>query len=242
MGQKVHPLGLRLGITQKHRSVWFSKFDNYPSLILEDKNIRSYIFKKYSKAHIIDVLIKRYRTTQNIETKEPIDLVEVSINTALPSKILNRKNTKESLTELKGILENICYKQRLNNNFFNSLIDKKFHTPKVEIILNVFKVEDIYSEASVLADYLIQQLEERVPFRSALKKTLNRTRFTKLKGIKIQISGRLNGAEIARTEWVRKGRVPLQTLRADIDYSYKTAKTIYGILGIKVWLFKGEKT
>nr|UEN67762.1 ribosomal protein S3 [Ulva prolifera] len=231
MGQKIHPLGLRLGITQKHRSVWFSKFDNYPRLILEDKNIRSYIFKKYSKAHIIDVLIKRYRTTQNIETKEPIDLVEVSINTALPSKILNRKNTKESLAELKSILENICYSERLNKNL-----------PKVEIILNVFKVEDIYSEASVLADYLIQQLEERIPFRSALKKTLNRTRFTKLKGIKIQISGRLNGAEIARTEWVRKGRVPLQTLRADIDYSYKTAKTIYGILGIKVWLFKGEKT
>lgn len=231
MGQKIHPLGLRLGITQKHRSVWFSKFDNYPRLILEDKNIRSYIFKKYSKAHIIDVLIKRYRTTQNIETKEPIDLVEVSINTALPSKILNRKNTKESLAELKSILENICYLERLNKNL-----------PKVEIILNVFKVEDIYSEASVLADYLIQQLEERIPFRSALKKTLNRTRFTKLKGIKIQISGRLNGAEIARTEWVRKGRVPLQTLRADIDYSYKTAKTIYGILGIKVWLFKGEKT
>nr|YP_009256604.1 30S ribosomal protein S3 [Ulva linza]ANH54363.1 30S ribosomal protein S3 [Ulva linza] len=231
MGQKIHPLGLRLGITQKHRSVWFSKFDNYPRLILEDKNIRSYIFKKYSKAHIIDVLIKRYRTTQNLETKEPIDLVEVSINTALPSKILNRKNTKESLAELKSILENICYSERLNKNL-----------PKVEIILNVFKVEDIYSEASVLADYLIQQLEERIPFRSALKKTLNRTRFTKLKGIKIQISGRLNGAEIARTEWVRKGRVPLQTLRADIDYSYKTAKTIYGILGIKVWLFKGEKT
>nr|QXI88221.1 ribosomal protein S3 [Ulva intestinalis] len=231
MGQKIHPLGLRLGITQKHRSIWFSKFDSYPRLILEDKDIRSYISKKYSKAHIIDVLIKRYRTTQNIETKQPVDLVEVSINTALPSKILNRKNTKESLTELKGILENICYKKRLNKNL-----------PKVEIILNVFKVEDVYSEASVLADYLIQQLEERIPFRSALKKTLNRTKFTKLKGIKIQIAGRLNGAEIARTEWVRKGRVPLQTLRADIDYSYKTAKTIYGILGIKVWLFKGEKT
>lgn len=231
MGQKVHPLGLRLGITQKHRSTWFSKFDNYPRLILEDKNIRSYIFKKYSKAHIINVLIKRYRTTQNIETKETIDLIEISIHTALPSKILNSKNTKQSLTELKDTLEKICYKQRINKNL-----------PKTEIILNVLKVEDVYSEASVLADYLIQQLEDRIPFRSALKKTLNRTRFTKLKGIKIQIAGRLNGAEIARTEWVRKGRVPLQTLRADIDYSYKTAKTIYGILGIKVWLFKGEKT
>lgn len=229
MGQKIHPLGLRLGITQKHRSIWFSKFNKYPYLILEDTNLRSYIFNKYPKAHIVDIIIKRYRTTQNLETKELVDLIEVTINTALPSKILNRKDKKQNLTELKILLEKLCQKQRNNNNL-----------PKVEILLNVFKIDDVYLEASVLADYLIQQLEQRVPFRSALKKTLNRTR--KLKGIKIQIAGRLNGAEIARTEWVRKGRVPLQTLRADIDYSYKTAKTIYGILGIKIWLFKGEQT
>lgn len=229
MGQKIHPLGLRLGITQKHRSIWFSQFNNYPYLILEDTNLRSYIFNKYPKAHIVDIIIKRYRTTQNLETKELIDLIEVTINTALPSKILNRKDKKQNLTELKNLLEQFCQKQRKNNNL-----------PKVEILLNVFKIDDVYLEASVLADYLIQQLEQRIPFRSALKKTLNRTR--KLKGIKIQIAGRLNGAEIARTEWVRKGRVPLQTLRADIDYSYKTAKTIYGILGIKIWLFKGEQT
>ena len=229
MGQKVHPLGLRLGITQKHRSIWFSKFSNYPYLILEDTNIRSYISKKYSKAHITDILIKRYKTTQNIETKKSIDLIEITINTALPSKILDRKNKKKSLSELKSILEKLCQKQRNNKNF-----------PKAEIILNICKIDDIYLEASVLADYLIQQLEQRIPFRSALKKTLNRTR--KVKGIKIQIAGRLNGAEIARTEWIRKGRVPLQTLRANIDYSYKTAKTIYGILGIKIWLFKGEQT
>jgi len=229
MGQKIHPLGLRLGITQKHRSIWFSKFNKYPSLILEDTNIRSYILNKYSKAHIVDIIIKRYRTTQNLETKEFIDLIEVTINTALPSKILNHKDKKQDLTELKNLLENFCQKQRNNNNL-----------PKLKIILKISKIDDVYLEASILADYLIQQLEQRVPFRSALKKTLNRTR--KLKGIKIQIAGRLNGAEIARTEWVRKGRVPLQTLRADIDYSYKTAKTIYGILGIKVWLFKGEQT
>ena len=229
MGQKIHPVGLRLGITQKHRSIWFSKFNNYRYLLLEDKNIRSYIFNKYPQAHIVDIIIKRYRTTQNIETKEYIDLIEVTINTALPSKILNRKDKKQNLTELKNLLENFCNKKRNHNNL-----------PKVEILLNIFKIDEVYLEASVLADYLIQQLEQRVPFRSALKKTLNRTR--KVQGIKIQIAGRLNGAEIARTEWVRKGRVPLQTLRADIDYSYKTAKTIYGILGIKIWLFKGEKT
>ena len=143
MGQKIHPLGLRLGITQKHRSIWFSKFNNYPYLILEDTNIRSYIFNKYSKAHIVDIIIKRYRTTQNLETKELIDLVEVTINTALPSKILNRKDKKQNLLELKNKLEKLCQKERINNNL-----------PKVEISLNIFKIDDIYLEASVLADYL----------------------------------------------------------------------------------------
>ena len=227
MGQKIHPLGLRLGITQKHRSIWFSKFNNYPSLILEDTNIRSYILQKYPDAHIVDILIKRYRTTKNIKKNESIDLIEINIHTALPSKLLDCKNKEKGLKELKILLEKFCQKKRNN-------------LPKVEILLNIVKVDDIYLKASVLADYLITQLEQRVPFRSALKKTLNRTQ--NLKGIKIQIAGRLNGAEIARTEWVRKGRVPLQTLRADIDYSYKTAKTIYGILGIKIWLFKGEQT
>lgn len=231
MGQKVHPLGLRLGITQKHRSNWFATCKNYPRLVLEDKLLRLYIFNKYSTAHIVDVIIQRYRTTQDIETKQPVDFIEISIHTALPGKIVDLTKTQNNLTELKNQLESICKKNRTQKNL-----------PKVEIILNIFKVENAYSEASILADYLIQQLEERVPFRTALKKSLNRTKFTKTKGIKIQIAGRLNGAEIARTEWVRKGRVPLQTLRADIDYSYKTAKTIYGILGIKVWVFKGEKT
>lgn len=235
MGQKVHPLGLRIGITQQHRSKWFAKSNNYPQLILEDKLLRSYILEKYATANIVDIIINRRRTTQHIETKQYIDLVEISINAAVPGKILDRTQPQTNITKLKTNLEKLCQKERNKNN--SNLV-----TPKIQIILNIFKVENAYAEASVIADYLIQQLEERVPFRSALKKSLKRMRLAKLKGIKIQISGRLNGAEIARTEWVRKGRVPLQTLRADIDYSYKTAKTIYGILGIKVWTFKGEKT
>lgn len=233
MGQKVHPLGLRIGITQQHRSKWFAKSNIYPQLILEDKLLRSYILEKYATANIVDIIINRRRTTQHIETKQYIDLVEISINAAVPGKILDRTQTQNNITQLKTNLEQLCQKERNK---------KSLVAPKIQIILNIFKVENAYAEASVIADYLIQQLEERVPFRSALKKSLKRMRLAKLKGIKIQISGRLNGAEIARTEWVRKGRVPLQTLRADIDYSYKTAKTIYGILGIKVWTFKGEKT
>ena len=235
MGQKVHPLGLRIGITQQHRSKWFATSSHYAQLILEDKLLRSYILEKYATANIVNIIINRRRTTQDIETKKYIDLVEVSINAAVPGKILDRTQTQNNITELKTNLENLCQKQR--NKQSDRLV-----VPQIRIILNIFKVENAYAEASVIADYLIQQLEERVPFRSALKKSLKRMRLAKLKGIKIQISGRLNGAEIARTEWVRKGRVPLQTLRADIDYEYKTAKTIYGILGIKVWTFKGEKT
>lgn len=229
MGQKVHPLGLRIGITQKHRSNWFANAKTYPRYILEDQLIRGYILKKYLSASIVDIRITRQLTTQDIETKEKVDVVEISIHSALPSKILDSTKAENSLNELKIEIEKLCQKERLKQNL-----------PTIQVILTIFKIDNLYSEASVIADYLIKQLEERVPFRSALKKSLKQTRFAKLKGIKIQIAGRLNGAEIARTEWVRKGRVPLQTLKADIDYSYKTAKTIYGILGIKIWIFKGE--
>ncbi len=230
MGQKVHPLGLRIGITQKHRSKWFTNSKNYSRLLLEDKLLRSFISNNYPTANIVDILINRRRTTQDIKTKKSIDFVEISIYAAIPEKMLGLKQTKKNILELKSNLEKLCQKNRLKKNL-----------PELKIILKIFKIEKAYTRASVLADYLIQQLEERVPFRSALKKCLTRTNGEKLQGIKIQIAGRLNGAEIARTEWVRKGRVPLQTLRANMDYSYKTAKTIYGILGIKVWTFNGEK-
>jgi small subunit ribosomal protein S3 len=230
MGQKIHPLGLRIGITQKHRSDWFARVNDYPRLLLEDKVLRCYILNKYATTTISQLHISRLQTALNLETQEICDLVEISIHTATPGQIVDRDNPQKNIRELKRELEKLCQQTRTKSNL-----------PKIRIILTIFQVKNAYSDASVLADFLIQQLEQRVPFRLALKKTLNRTRRAKLKGIKIQISGRLNGAEIARTEWVRKDRVPLQTLRADIDYSYKVAKTIYGILGIKVWTFKGEK-
>jgi len=230
MGQKIHPLGLRIGITQKHHSNWFAKQKDYARLLLEDKKLRSYILNKYATLNISQFYIARAQTTQNLETLKIVDFVEISIHTPTPFQIVGRSNSKQKIMELTKELENLCQQNR-----------KKLNLPKIRIMLRIFKVKNVYAEASVLADFLIQQLEQRISFRSALKKTLNRTRRAQLKGIKIQISGRLNGAEIARTEWVRKGRVPLQTLRADIDYSYKVAKTIYGILGIKVWTFKGEK-
>jgi len=234
MGQKIHPLGFRLGVTQEHRSKWFANAKNYPRLVLEDKKIRDFLYQSYPKASIVDIQIFRRQTTLDMESKSSIDVTEISVYAAVPGKIMGRSKSSNSpftITDLKDQLESLCMPSRLQQKL-----------PTLRISLTLFKVQSPYSSASVIADSLIQQLEERKPFRSALKKSLKSTsRFANLKGIKIQISGRLNGAEIARSEWVRKGRVPLQTLRADIDYSAKSAKTIYGILGIKVWAFKGDK-
>ena len=109
-----------------------------------------------------------------------------------------------------------------------------------QVTINVLEVEKIDLDANLLADVVVEQLEKRVPFRRAIREALQRAQNQNVNGIKIQVSGRLNGAEIARSEWIREGRVPLQTLRADIDYATKEANTIYGVLGIKVWLFKSE--
>ena len=118
-------------------------------------------------------------------------------------------------------------------------INKKL-TKRTQLRINVLEVTEPDREAAIIAEFIAQQLEKRVAFRRAIRQAIQRAQKANIKGIKIQVSGRLNGAEIARSEWIREGRVPLQTLRADIDYSYKRAQTIYGVLGIKVWLFKGE--
>ena len=224
MGQKTHPLGFRLGVTQQHRSKWFANQHDYPFLILQDKLLREKILSKYPDANIVDIFINRNQITQNLEE---MTLISISIHTAVPGKIVG--SVSGTLDALSVELESLCEKHSSK-------------TLKSQILVSVTKVQNPYSSASIISDYLIEQLEQRVPFRAALKKALERIRLAKLEGVKIQISGRLNGAEIARTEWVRKGRVPLQTLRADIDYASKSAKTIYGILGIKVWTFKGELT
>jgi len=236
MGQKIHPLGLRIGITQKHRSKWCTNTTDYPRFILEDKLLRDYLFKKYAAANIVDIIIHRRQRAKDLKTQEPIDLIEIFIHTPVPIKILNKNKQKsqESMISLRSDLEKLCQKKRRKENL-----------PEVRLSVNVLKVFDQYTEASIIADDLIKQLEARVPFRLALKKVLKPVldllKKKKLNGIRIQIAGRLNGAEIARTEWFREGRIPLHTLRADVNYCYKTAKTIYGIMGIKVWTFK-EKT
>lgn len=206
MGQKTHPLGFRLGITQKHKSIWYAHFDQYSKMIEEDFKIRSCFHSLQKKANISNIEVNR----NGLNTQ-----IYLNIQTAKPGVLVG-----ENGLEMKNLLSN------LQKVLFN---EKK-------ITLNIVEVD---CNASLIADLIIVQLEKRVAFRRAIRNALKEVQ-KKVKGIKIQVSGRLNGAEIARSEWIREGRVPLQTLRAEIDYAAKEASTIYGILGVKVWLFNKE--
>ena len=214
MGHKTHPLGFRLGITQEHKSAWYSKLNVYSKLIHEDFLIRNIIFKFLKKNSIKSTGITKILISRN-NTADQIDL---EIQTAKPGVLVGESGA--------GL-------EKMDKSLTNLLPTKKTR-------INIIEITNVYQHADLLADILVVQLEERIPFRRAMKAIIERVQEQQIKGIKIQIAGRVNGAEIARTEWLREGRVPLQTLRADIDYSYKTAQTIYGILGVKVWIFKGD--
>lgn len=216
MGHKTHPLGFRLGITQQHRSAWYSKLNGYSKLIQEDFKIRKLIFDILEKTSIKSPGITNIFINRNTISAQ----IDIIVETAKPGILVGEAG--KTLSKIDKSLTRLLPTQK-------TLIDV------IEI-----KKENIYQHADLIADMLVSQLEDRIPFRRAMKGILEEAQKEKIKGIKIQIAGRVNGAEIARTEWLREGRVPLQTLRADIDYSYKTAQTIYGILGIKVWLFKGD--
>nr|YP_009257578.1 ribosomal protein S3 [Coeloseira compressa]ANH09661.1 ribosomal protein S3 [Coeloseira compressa] len=209
MGQKTHPLGFRIGITQEHKSSWFAKTNIYPKLINEDYKIRSYIETQLHNASISLIYIER-----------KIDQIEINIHTGRPGIIVGKMGT--GINKLRKKLQEI-----LNN--------------PTQIRLNIVEITEPDKKAELISGFIAQQLEKRIAFRRAIRQGIQRSQKTNIQGIKVQVSGRLNGAEIARSEWIREGRVPLQTLRADIDYSHKTAQTIYGVLGIKVWIFNKEK-
>lgn len=210
MGQKTHPLGFRLGITQTHRSSWFEDSKNYPKTLEEDFKIRTYLEKELTAAGISKILINRKS-----------DQIEVELQTSRPGIVVGRSGS--GIEKIKEDLNKIT-----NNS--------------KQIRINVTELANPDGDASIIAEFIAQQLEKRVAFRRATRQAIQRAQKSNVQGIKVQVSGRLNGAEIARTEWVREGRVPLQTIRADIDYATKKAFTIYGILGIKVWVFNGELT
>jgi len=209
VGQKIHPIGLRLGITQEHRSQWFADPKRYPGLLQEDYKIRGYIEKTLSNAGLSGIRIER-----------KADQIDLEIRTARPGVVVGRGGAGiESLRQ--GLQKQLGGSDR-------------------QIRINVVEVERVDADAALIGEYIAQQLERRVSFRRVVRQAMQRAQRAGVLGIKIQVSGRLNGAEIARTEWTREGRVPLHTLRADIDYSYRIAQTTYGVLGVKVWVFKGE--
>jgi small subunit ribosomal protein S3 len=210
MGQKTHPLGFRLGITQEHKSKWYANFNQYANILQEDDKIRTYIAKIAKINSISNIQINRNGLN---------DQIQLNIETGKPGVLVGNVGA-----DLENLLTNI----------------KKILPTSRQLTINIFEVEKVDLNAALLADLVAEQLEKRIAFRRAIRDTLQRAQKQNVKGIKIQVSGRLNGAEIARSEWIREGRVPLQTLRADIDYTTREANTIYGVLGIKVWLFKSE--
>ncbi|MFN3534668.1 MAG: 30S ribosomal protein S3 [Desulfatiglandales bacterium] len=205
MGQKVHPVGFRLGITKTWDSRWFSGRE-YSSLVLEDYKIRKYLKEKLFQAGI-----------SKIEIERTAGKARVKIHTARPGIVIGKKGAE--IDKLKGDL------QRMLNR---------------EVILDIQEVRKPEIDAQLVAENIALQLVRRVAFRRAMKKAVSSALRFGAQGIKIACAGRLGGAELARREWYREGRVPLQTLRADIDYGFAEAFTTYGVIGVKVTIFKGE--
>jgi len=210
MGQKVNPKGFRLGITTTWRSRWFGG-KNCAKNLKEDVLVRSFIMKKWKQASISDVEIERSEND-----------VKIIILTSRPGVLIGRGGS--------GIED------------ISRAIKKEFFAGKRTVIkIDIREVKDFESNSSIVAQQVAEQLERRVPFRRILKTTLDQADKNKIvKGIKVEVSGRLGGAEMSRKEWLSKGTIPLQTLRADIDFARATARTTYGAIGVKVWIYKGE--
>nr|QYB18686.1 30S ribosomal protein S3 [Conocephalum conicum]QYB18773.1 30S ribosomal protein S3 [Conocephalum conicum] len=217
MGQKINPLGFRLGITQNHHSYWFAKPKKYSKIFEEDKKIRNCI-ELYVQKYIKNS--SNYGGIARVEIQRKTDLIQVEIYTGFPALLVESRG--QGIEQLKLNVQDIisCGDRRLR--------------------MTLIEIDKPYGEPNILAEYIALQLESRVAFRRTMKKAIELAKKGNIKGIKIQIAGRLNGAEIARVEWAREGRVPLQTIRARINYCYYSAQTIYGVLGIKVWIFQDE--
>jgi small subunit ribosomal protein S3 len=208
VGQKVHPIGFRLGNIKNWNSKWFAEKE-YASLLHEDLTIRNYVMTKLSHAAVSAVEIER---VANRASK-----VKVNISTARPGIIIGKKGAE--VENLKNELQALT---------------------KKEIIINIKEIRKAETEAKLVAENVAFQLKRRVAFRRAMKRSVTSALRLGAQGIKIACSGRLGGHEMARREWYREGRVPLHTIRADIDYGVAEARTTYGIIGIKVWIFNGE--
>ncbi|MCO4746314.1 MAG: 30S ribosomal protein S3 [Proteobacteria bacterium] len=206
MGQKVHPVGFRVGVTQGWDSRWYADRD-YARYVEEDLRIRQHIKRKLYSAGVSRIMIER-----------AANKAKVFVHAAKPGIILGKRAT--GLDALRNELQQIT---------------------TTEVFVNIIEVRKVETEAILVAENIAQQLVKRVSFRRAMKKAITQARRAGAKGVKVMCAGRLGGSEMSRREWYRDGRVPLHTLRADVDYGLAEAKTTYGVIGVKVWIFKGEK-
>ncbi|MPY08538.1 30S ribosomal protein S3 [Moraxella catarrhalis] len=206
MGQKVHPIGIRLGVIKKHNANWYANPKQYSEYLLNDFQVRNFLRKKLEGAMVSHIYIER-----------PTGAAKITIHSARPGIIIGKKgedieSLQKELTKLMGVPAQV----------------------------NIQEISQPDLDARLVAEGIASQLERRVMFRRAMKRAVQNSMRSGAQGIKVELSGRLGGAEIARTEWYREGRVPLHTLRADIDYASVRAETTYGTIGIKVWIFRGE--
>ncbi len=206
MGQKVHPIGIRLGIVKDWTSKWYADSKDFADILNKDLEVRDFIKKQLSHASVSRVQIER-----------PANNARITIHTARPGIVIGKKGEdverlRRSVSQMMG----------------------------VPVSINIEEIRKPELDATLVAENVAQQLERRIMFRRAMKRAVQNAMRLGALGIKVRVSGRLNGAEIARTEWYHEGRVPLHTLRADIDYGVVEASTTYGVIGVKVWLFKGE--
>jgi small subunit ribosomal protein S3 len=209
MGQKVNPIGIRLGITRDWTSRWYAGKKQFPLHIATDFRVREFLKHKLKDASVSRVLIERAAQKVNI-----------TIQTARPGIVIGKKGEDiEKLRQETAALLGM---------------------PVIDVRLNIAEIRKPELDSQLVADSIAQQIEKRVMFRRAMKRAVMSTMRSGALGVKVRVSGRLNGGEIARTEWYREGRIPLHTFRADIDYGLSEAQTTYGVIGVKVWIFKGE--
>jgi small subunit ribosomal protein S3 len=209
MGQKVHPTGIRLGITKDWTSKWYADTGDYAKFVHADFRVREFLTKRLKDASVSRIHIER-----------PAKKAQITIHTARPGIVIGKKG--EDIEKLRGEVA--------------ALLGMGVN----DVRINIAEIRKPEMDAQLVAEGIAQQLERRVMFRRAMKRAVTNTMRIGAQGVKIRVSGRLNGAEIARSEWYREGRVPLHTLRADIDYGFAEAHTTYGVIGIKCWIFKGE--
>ena len=209
MGQKVHPIGIRLGITKEWASRWFADSRLFPDYVEQDHRVRKFLRERLKDASVSRIHIER-----------PAKRANITIHTARPGIVIGKKG--EDIEKLR------------------TSVAAMLQMPLHDVRINISEIRKPELDATLVAEGIAQQLERRVQFRRAMRRAVTNTMRIGAEGIKVRVSGRLNGAEIARSEWYREGRVPLHTFRADIDYGTAEAHTTYGVIGVKVWVFRGE--